>query len=232
LKKATLKFLEAKITAKFMTQTTKQVIAVVISILVLGVAAYGSYLPMRKAQIFIATLQGLQSSPVSSLNELQTRLAVPLDYPSPIGQEELVRNTANNILGFISQGADPTSTAVLVSFLANYYDPIIARGKGMSFGQDLYLMGAIEEMAFAHTGNPSYLLASQKYYEEGVELGPNRPQALYGLFDVYRAEGNMQSTTAIGEKILSNWPTDTSIAGSLQTFLKLAASISSTTPKK
>ena len=116
-----------------MTRTTKQVIAIVISILVLGVAAYGSYLPMRKAQIFIATLQGLQSSPVSSLNELQTRLAVPLDYPSPIGQEELVRNTANNILGFISQGADPTSTAVLVSFLANYYDPIIARGKGMSF---------------------------------------------------------------------------------------------------
>ena len=195
-----------------MSTTTKQVIAVVVSILVAGVAVYGSYFPMRKAEIFIATLQGLQAQPVSSLNELESRLAVPLDYTSPIGQEELVRNTANNILGFISQGADPTSTAVLVSFLNSYYAPIIARGKGMSFGQDLYLMGAINETAYAHTGNPAYLAAAQKYYEEGVAFGPNRPQALYGLFDVYHAEGNVASSTAIGERILSNWPTDTNIA--------------------
>ena len=53
----------------------------------------------------------------------------------------------------------------------------------MSFGQDLYLMGAINETAYAHTGNPAYLAAAQKYYEEGVALGPNRPQSLYGLFD-------------------------------------------------
>lgn len=205
-----------------MTKTAKQIIAVVVSILVVGIAVYGSYLPMRKAEIFIATLQGLQSSPVNSLNELESRLSVPLDYPSPIGQEELVRNTANNILGFVSQGADPTSTAVLISFLDHYYAPIIARGKGMSFGQDLYLMGAINETAFAHSGNPAYLAAAQKYYEEGVAYGPNRPQSLYGLFDVYRAEGNIASSTAIGEKILSNWPADTSIAQSLQAFLNSA----------
>ncbi len=207
-----------------MTRTTKQVIAVVTSLLILAVAAYGSYFPMRKAEMFIATLQSLQTSPVNSLNDLTARLSVPLDYPSPIGQEELVRNTANNILSFISQGADPTSTAVLVSFLNSYYDPIIARGRGMSFGQDLYLMGAINEMAYVHTGNPAYLADSQKYYEEGVELGPNRPQSLYGLFDVYRAEGNVESTTATGEKILSNWPSDTSIAGSLQAFLQASSS--------
>jgi len=212
-----------------MNRNTKQVIAVIASLLILAVAAYGSYLPMRKAQIFITTLQGLQSSPVSSLDELKSRLAVPLDYSSPIGQEELVRNTANNILSFVSQSADPTSTGVLVSFLNGYYDPIIARGKGMSFGQDLYLMGAINEMAYVHIGDPTYLSAAQKYYEEGVALGPNRPQTLYGLFDVYRAEGNVASTTAIGEKILSNWPTDTSIATGLQSFLKGTSSVPATT---
>jgi hypothetical protein len=208
-----------------MSSTTKQIIAVILSILVVGVAVYGSYFPMRKAEIFIATLQGLQSQPVSTLNELESRLAIPLNYTSPIGQEELVRNTANNILGFISQGADPTSTAVLVSFLDSYYAPIIARGKGMSFGQDLYLMGAINETAYAHTGNQAYLAAAQKYYEEAVTLGPNRPQSLYGLFDVYRAEGNVASSTAVGEKILSNWPTDTSIAQALQSLLKATTSV-------
>jgi hypothetical protein len=210
-----------------MNRNTKQVIAVIASLLILTVAAYGSYFPMRKAQMFIATLQGLQSSPVSSLDELKSRLSVPLDYSSPIGQEELVRNTANNILSFVSQSADPTSTAELVSFLNSYYDPIITPGKGMSFGQDLYLMGAINEIAYVHVGNPAYLSDAQKYYEEGVALGPNRPQTLYGLFDVYRAEGNVASTTAVGEKILSNWPTDTSIATSLRTFLEGTSSVSS-----
>lgn len=214
-----------------MTKITKQVIAVGASIVIVAVGVYGSYLPMRKAQMFIATLQSLQTSPVSSLNELTSRLAVPLDYPSPIGQEELVRNTANNILGFISQGADATSTAVLLSFLNHYYDPILAQGKGMSFGQDLYLMGAINELAYVHTGNPAYLMNSQKYYEEGVALGPNRPQSLYGLFDVYRAEGNVASTTAIAKKILSNWPTDTSITTGLQDFLKTAPGVASTSGK-
>ena len=215
-----------------MTKTTKQVIATIASLLILGAAGYGSYLPMRKAEMFIATLQSLQTSQASSLGELKARLAVPLDYPSPIGQEELIRNTANNILGFLSQGIDPTSTAVLVSFLENYYAPIIAQGEGMSFGQDLYLMGAINEMAYAHTGNPTYLAAAQRYYGEGVAFGPNRPQSLYGLFDVYRAEGNVQSTTAVGEKILSNWPADASIAGSLQAFLKTASSTPSIAPAK
>ena len=72
-------------------------------------------------------------------------------------------------------------------------------------------------------------ILAQKYYEEGVALGPNRPQTLYGLFDVYRAEGNVASTTAIGEKILSNWPTDTSIATGLQSFLKGTSSVPATT---
>jgi hypothetical protein len=215
-----------------MSKTTKQIVAVIVSIIVVGAAAYGSYFPMRKAETFIATLQGLQSSPVSSLNELEARLSVALDYSSPIGQEELVRNTANNILGFVSQSNDATATAALVSFLNGYYEPIIARGKGMSFGQDLYLLGAINETAYAHTGNPTYLLAAQRYYEEGTMLGPNRPQSLYGLFDVYRAEGNVASTTAIGERILSNWPTDSATAQGLQVFLNAVAHPPVAAPKK
>jgi hypothetical protein len=127
------------------------------------------------------------------------------------------------VLGFVQQSADATTTASIMSFLGKYYDPITARGKGMSFGQDLYLLGAINEMAFVRTGDRSYLQASQQYYEEGERLGPNRPQSLYGLFDVYRAEDNAAEVTTIGEKILANWPTDRNIAQSLQAFLATAS---------
>jgi hypothetical protein len=94
----------------------------------------------------------------------------------------------------------------------------------MSFGQDLYLEGAINEIAFANTGSPTYLAAAQKWYAEGVTLGPNRPQALYGLFDVYRAENDTTDTIAVGTTILRNWPTDTNIQQAMALYEMMASS--------
>jgi hypothetical protein len=186
-------------------------------------------MPMRKAQMFIATLQALQTQQgqATSLQDLENKLSAPLNYPSPIGQEELVRNMANSVLSFVQQGGGPTSTAELISFLNSYYDPILDQGKGMSFGQDLYLEGAINEIAFETTGDPSYIIAAQKWYSEGVTLAPNRPQSLYGLFDVYRAEGNVSGTIAVGSTILKNWPSDARIQQAMATFL---AGPTTTTP--
>jgi hypothetical protein len=101
----------------------------------------------------------------------------------------------------------------------------------MSFGQDLYLEGAINEIAFAETGDPTYLAAAQKWYSEGVTLGPNRPQSLYGLFDVYRAEGDSTDTIAVGTTILRNWPADTRIAQAMALFNAMASSTPTSTKK-
>jgi len=210
-----------------MNPMSKKIIAVACAIASLSLTYYGTYLPLRKAQMFIATLQGLQTTPPTSLSDLETRLSIPLDYPSPIGQEELVRNTANSVLNFVQQSPDATSTDALVSFLMDYYNPILSRGKGMSFGQDLYLVGAINEIAFSKTGQTNFLSTAQQYYEEGETLGSNRPQPLYGLFDVYRAEGNVASTTAVADKILSNW-SDPTVSQALAQFLASAPKATST----
>jgi hypothetical protein len=204
-------------------RTYQKVAAIIIVIAIFGIAFYGSYLPMRKAEMFITTLQGLQTSPATSLSDLQARLSVPLDYSSPIGQEELVRNMANSVLSFVQQGGDASSTNELISFLNKYYDPILSQGKGMSFGQDLYLEGAINEIAFAQTGEPNYLASATQYYLQGNALGPNRPQPLYGLFDVYRAAGDATDTIAVGNKILENWPTDANIQAAMQQYLQKAS---------
>jgi len=214
-------------------RTYKQLTAVIIAIVILGVGYYGSYRPMRKAQGFISTLQSLQTNPATSLQNLEDRVSGPLDYASPIGQEELVRNLANSVLAFVQQqGGNPTSTAALVGFLNGYYDPILNRSKGMSFGQDLYLEGAVNEIAFAGTGSPTYLAAAEQWYREGEVQGPNRPQPLYGLFDVYRAAGDVSDTITVATKILGNWPSDTRIAVSLQQFLAQTASSTKPAAKK
>jgi hypothetical protein len=194
-----------------MDRTIKQVVAIILSLFILLVAIFGSYLPMRKAELFIASLQSLQSQPVNSLGDLEGRVSPPLNYPAPIGQEELVRNLANSVLGFVQNNPNASTTAELLSFLHSYYDPILARGKGMSFGQDLYLIGAINEIAFVKTGNPAYLQEAKKYYEEGHALGPNRPQTLYGLFDVYRFLNDVPDAESTAQTILSNWPSDQNV---------------------
>ncbi len=209
-----------------MNPTSKKIIAIAVSVAILSITYYGTYLPLRKAQGFIATLQSLQATPPTSLQDLEGRLALPLDALSPIGQEELVRNTANSVLNFVQQSPDATSTDALVGFMMSYYDPILARGKGMSFGQDLYLVGAVNEIAFARTGQPNFLSVAQRYYQEGVADGPNRPQPLYGLFDVYRAEGNVSGTIAVADRILTNWPSDTTVQQALAQFVASAASSS------
>ncbi len=201
-----------------MSNPAKQIIAIVVAVAILAIAWWGSYAPMRKSEEFISVLQDLQARPATTLQDLEGRLSGPLDDPSPIGQEELVRNMANNILSFVQNSNDATTTAQLLGFLHHYFDPILEQHKGMSFGQDLYIMGAIEESAFVKTGNPQYLADAQKYYEEGVALGPNRPQSLYGLFDVYRFEGNVASATAVAQKVLAQWPDDTRVQQGLQQF--------------
>jgi hypothetical protein len=208
----------------------KQLASILIAAVIFGIMVYASYLPMRKAQIYISTLQSLQTNPPASLDDLQQRLSIPLDYPSPIGQEELVRNLANSVLGFVQQSTGATSTSQLISFMNSYYDPILARGKGMSFGQDLYLEGAINEIAFVQTNQKAYLDAAQQYYSEGHELGPDRPQPLYGLFDIYREESDVPDTISIADQIIKNWPTDQSIQQALNQFL--ASQPSSTTVGK
>jgi hypothetical protein len=214
-------------------RTYKQLAAIILTILILGIAYYGSYRPMRKAEGFIATLQSLQTTPATSLQDLETRVSGPLNYASPIGQEELVRNLANSVLSFVQQqSGNPTSTADLIGFLNSYYNPILDRGKGMSFGQDLYLEGAVNEIAFVQTGDPTYLSAAQKWYQEGEQLGPNRPQPLYGLFDVYRAAGDASDTISVAQKILSNWPSDTRIEQSLVQFLSTATPTSTSKKAK
>lgn len=203
----------------------KKTIGVLIAIFILSVAFYGTFLPMRKSQIFISAMQQLRS--LKSLSDLEQVFAVPLDAPSPIGQEELVRNTANVILGLIQQNDKPEIVAELLSYVEKYYRPIVERGRGMSFEQDLYLLGALNEAAFIKTKNVSYLEAAQNYYSKGLTLGPKRPQFLYGMFDIYRTEGNVDGAKAIAAQILSQWPTDERARRGLQDFLDYVEKLTS-----
>ncbi len=94
----------------------------------------------------------------------------------------------------------------------------------MSFEQDLYIMGALNKLAFIKTKQTDFLSAAKDYFERGLRLGPNRPQFLYSLFDIYRIIGDVEGAKAIAGKILSQWPDDKKVQTGLDEFLQKVAS--------
>ncbi|MEK7507987.1 MAG: hypothetical protein AAB602_02805, partial [Patescibacteria group bacterium] len=192
------------------------------ALIVLGVAFYGNFLPLRKSQILIYVLRHLNES--KSLEEFKKSLAVPLNFPSPIGQEEAVRNVTNIVVNVVQQTDNPEEIADVISFAESYYKPIIERGAGMSFEQNAYILGTLNELAFMKTKQIKFISAAHNYFEQGLRLGPKRPQFLYGMFDVYRIEGNVEGAQAIARQILEQWPNDERVKLGLEDFLKKVSS--------
>jgi hypothetical protein len=93
----------------------------------------------------------------------------------------------------------------------------------MSFEQDMYVMGAMNEFAFVKTKDVKYLNAADYYYSKGLELGPKRPQFLYGMFDIYRIVGDVNNAEKIAGQILSQWPGDDKTRAAFNDFLNKVA---------
>ncbi|MEK7174221.1 MAG: hypothetical protein AAB759_01030 [Patescibacteria group bacterium] len=214
-----------------MTEPVKQLIAVAAAILLSAVGYYGNYLPLAKSQSFIDTMRKANSGQYRTVAEFENGFRAVLDAPSPIGQEELVRNLGSIVMSAVGGSANnPKVIEELIKFISEYYDPIIQSGRGMSSGQNVFVMGSINQLAGVRTKDPRYFEAAKRYYLRGLESAPIRPQYLYGLFDVYRNGGDIENAKLIGERILSIWPTDDRLQKILDDFL--AASAQPTSTKK
>ena len=207
-------------------------IAAVVGVLVVGyVAYYGSYLPLRKSETFIATVRGLGT--VRSVEELAQRFSAPLGIPSPIGHEELVRNMATEMVGLVGGGGTtPEVKEALASFVVSSFAPIIAYGKGMSFGQDLYILGTLNRLVFQSTNKKEYLDVAEQYFIKAFELGPRSQQPLYALLDIYLVKQDAGRVQKLAEQIRAQWPSDTRVAAILEAIAQTKTQASSTKPKK
>jgi tetratricopeptide (TPR) repeat protein len=181
---------------------------------------YGSYLPYKKSKTFIDSLNQLKTTQIKSFEQFDKIVSSSLKINSPIGQEELVRQFLSIFPGFISQNQNPEVIDVLVKYIKTYSDPILNRGKGLSFNQDLYLAIRLYLTAYEKTKDQKYLDEAKKYAELSYSLGPKRPQVLYSLFDIYRLENNMEKAKEIGNQILNYWPDDANVKEAYDELLK------------
>mgnify|MGYP001600940459 CR=1 FL=1 len=206
-----------------MNQNLKKIIAIVAGLILVFVAYFGSYLPLQKSHLFIKTMRNL--SQINSLQEFEEAMSTVLEFNSPIGQEELLRQFASTIIDVINQPHHPPVLGKLINtYLNKYYEPIIQSGSGMSFNQNLYVLGTLNEIAALKTQNPEFLSAAKTYYLKSYEIGPKRPQALFGLFDIYRIEGNVEEVKKIHEQILTQWPGEKKTKQAFEEFLSKVSS--------
>jgi len=203
-----------------MNQLPKQIIAISTSFFILVMIFYGSYLPYKKSKTFISSLNQLKTTQIKSFDEFDKIISSSLKINSPIGQEELIRQFLSIFPGFINQNENPEVIDVLVKYIKTYADPILNRGKGLSFNQDLYLATNLYLTAYQKTKDKKYLDEAKKYAELSYSLGPKRPQALYILFDIYRLENNIEKAKEIGAQILTYWPEDESVKEVYDELLK------------
>lgn len=201
-----------------MSSAVKRLIALVASAAILGVAYYGSYLPMKKSQAFIGGMRSLGS--VETIGEFQELFKNILAIPSPIGQEELVRHLTSTITPFLNNEKNKDVVPTVVQYAEDNYRTIMDRGRGMSFTQNIFVLATMYQAAFVRTGNVNYLEAAKQNYLRGLSFAPHRPQFLYGLFDVYRMMGDKKGVLDIKEKILELWPDDERIVLATDEFLK------------
>lgn len=209
-----------------LSPTAKKAIALIASAFMLFLVYYGSYLPWHKSSVFIATLR--QLSQFGTVDEVLRGFDQVFQIQSPIGQEELVRHFGNVVMSSIQQngGAQPQLSETLLGYLEERYKPILARERGMSFNQNLLLLGIVNQTVAVHTKKQEYLDRAEALYLQGLESAPDRPQFLYALYDLYRLEQRNDKALEMAEKIINLWPEDARIEQSVNQMKGVSTSTS------
>lgn len=195
-----------------MDSDIKKFLAIAVSAAILVSGYFGNFLPLVKAQNYITALQSLREA--KSWQDFQDAFDQGLQADAPFGQDEITRNLGNLAVGLMNRNAvsNPVAVKAIEAYMDKYLAPIVAREKGPSFSQTLYLAALIKATAFQITHVTGYYDAAEKYYRLGLKLSPARPQFLYGLFDMYKNAGNKAGMQEIGQKILTLWPQDERIS--------------------
>ena len=98
----------------------KNIIIVIIIVIVLFGLYFGSLLPFAKAKLYIRATNNLQSGLIRTLDEFKKNFNNPLDFYSPVGQEETTRFLATEIIGRMIY---PDQKENISRELVNYIEP-------------------------------------------------------------------------------------------------------------
>lgn len=180
----------------------KKFIAFIVIILATLSIIYGGIKPYKKASLYV---DAVKSNPLS-IQEFLAVFKKAFDYPSPVGQDELIRFTSGDVLDVIASGKnDEAISRALVDFLHQYTDKKIESGVGMNYSQMIMMIGNIHLNEWKIYKNPDDLAKAIHYFEQGYAINHDRPQFLIGLLELYQESGQKEKAAAIQQHIMELW---------------------------
>ncbi len=172
---------------------------------------FGAYLPYTRAQFYIATQESLPS--LTTVDGIESAFNKVFNYRSPIGQEEVVKFFVELVQGAVASGKAPEAVQQkLASFAEGNID--------QSDVVQLVQIANTYDMMWRAFQKQDYFDKAESYYLKALAIGPNLPQALYGLFDLYGTARDTAKLEAIGKRIIVLWPNDTRVRGILDAIAK------------
>lgn len=169
---------------------------------------YGSYLPLRKSQMHINAVLNLQGGKVRTLENFNDLFNPVLDFYSPVGQDEITQHYLGILTNIINQQSDKAAIDILASQAENRMTPILEKGRGFNFNQNLYTLGLIYKIVALKFKDEGYYQKSVSIFWEGLKYSPNRLIFLEGLFNLYAAHGYNDKASEMGKIILEYYPNE------------------------
>ncbi|MCL4391845.1 tetratricopeptide repeat protein [Patescibacteria group bacterium] len=197
-----------------MNTKVKQSIALGVTIVALALVYLSAYLPYVKSTLYINALQKAQQA--TTLQDYLAPFQTAFDFWSPVGQPEELRFFGNDILSLLTnqkQQLPQDVATALVNYAVGELNSNPPGARGLNYTQSILIEASILSAYGQEYKQAGALQKAEELYKEGLQLSPNRPQFLYGLFSLYLAEGNAAAAKPIGEEILKYWPNDPNVPG-------------------
>ena len=185
----------------------KQIFLFVLLFAAVASIIMGAYMPWGKATGYIAALRNLSN--VHSMDEFKIDFDQPLNYYSPVGDEEVVKFLSNDILQLVNQKGQPEPVArALVGYIETrlFQDNV----RHLLTGAQMHAI-----LWAKYHDDADYKIAEQ-YYLKALDIGPRLPPVLYGLMDLYRMKGDKANMERIANIIVGYWPSDESVQALLK----------------
>lgn len=163
---------------------------------------YGSLLPYLKAESYLVALSNLPR--IRSMQEFAQNFDTMFNFYSPVGDEEVTKFLANDIVNLVNQSQQPESVS---RDLTAYIEPRLQKDNSRQL-----LTGAqLHTILWMRYHTKEDFSKAEWYYKQILSFGPNFPPALYGLLDLYERAGDKENVRKVGNTALSYWPDDATV---------------------
>lgn len=179
----------------------EKILASVIIILASYFLIWGAVLPWNMAGNYIDALRSARQEKIS-LDGFVDLFSGVLNYPSPVGQEEVVKFLSGDLKGMVANQEEPVARA-----LADFIDPYLFK----TDVRHLLTRAEINYTLWKRFNKQEDFIKTAEAYQEAGKIGTFLPQPLYGLYNIFLEGGQKDLAQRTGKEILRLWPTETRI---------------------